>query len=262
MVKFCSLVSGSSGNATFLKCDETRILIDCGISARKAEVLLDSIGEKASQLSGILVTHEHSDHISGIRVLSKKYQIPIYATPQTWNAMGTVREACGARVREIEAQVPFTIGKVEIEPFEIPHDAAQPVCYSIYAENKKISVATDMGRIVAGLAEKLRQSDVVLLEANYDEEMLQSGPYPYYLKQRIAGNHGHLSNEQASRMACALACSGTRRIILGHLSEKNNLPQLAYDTVAQALTYSGFEPGENIYLSVAERYTPSNLIEL
>ncbi|MFA7636709.1 MAG: MBL fold metallo-hydrolase [Monoglobales bacterium] len=256
MAKFCSIVSGSSGNALFLEHKNTKILIDCGISCARICAALKSIHVNPAEINGIVVTHEHSDHISGVRVFSNKFGCSVYAGERTLGNM-TCFDA-----QAVKSGESFEIGDIGIRPFDIPHDAAEPFGYSFMLGGLSISVATDMGKINAEVAEAIRGSEVVFLEANHDREMLLTGPYPYYLKERIIGVEGHLSNDQSASLAAALARTGTTKIILGHLSDTNNTPELALKTVADALSESGLEVGKDIVLDVAERYSIGNIYEL
>lgn len=256
MSKFCSLVSGSSGNALYLEHKNTKILIDCGISCARICEALKSIEVDPAEIRGIVVTHEHSDHVSGIRVFSNKFGSRVYAGEKTLENISCYD---GEAVSEEHA---FAIGDIEITPFDIPHDAAQPFGYTFMLGGLKMAVATDMGRIDARVAEMLRGSEFVFLEANHDTEMLLTGPYPYYLKERVKGSEGHLSNDQSASLAAALARTGTSKIVLGHLSNTNNTPQLAMQTVANALESGGFKIGSDIMLDVAKRHLISCKYEL
>jgi phosphoribosyl 1,2-cyclic phosphodiesterase len=254
MFKFCSLYSGSSGNAIFIAYRNTKILVDAGLSGKKIMAALTAIGEKPAELNAVIVTHEHIDHIRGAGIISRKLNIPIYANPKTWEAMehllGPIRLD---NKKHFMTPNFFEVGSIGVQPFLIPHDAAEPVGLSFVANGKKVTIATDIGHITGDLLKNLEQSHLVLLESNHDVEMLQNGSYPYYLKRRILSDHGHLSNDAAGEAAVHLADKGTRRFVLGHLSKENNLPQLAYDSVSQALSRSGLKTGVDIHLAVAYR---------
>lgn len=250
MIKFVSLVSGSSGNSTFVSDGRTNILIDCGMSGKALEKSLESIGEKASDISALLITHEHIDHVKGAGVISRKYGIPIYATAGTHMAMeiGKIKDEC-----RFVIDGEFEVGSIGIKAFSIPHDAAEPVGYSLFSGGEKVSVATDIGHMSDRLIDSIMGSGRVLLEANHDIEMLRLGSYPYQLKQRILGDNGHLSNDTAAETAVRLAEGGTRAIMLGHLSNENNYPQIAYNTVLNRLRADKID----ISLCVADRYSPT-----
>ncbi len=263
MIKFCSLYSGSSGNSIFVASGETKLLTDAGLSGRKIINALNSIGEDPSQLSAILVSHEHSDHIKGAGVLSRKFNLPIYASEGTWQAMegliGVVDECNKIRFSSYE---PFMIGDIRVTPFLIPHDAAEPVGFSFEASGKKATIATDIGCINTDLLSYFEDSDLLLLESNHDAQMLKVGPYPWYLKQRIASSHGHLSNEAAGEVIAYMAQKGTKCFLLGHLSQENNFPELAYQTVCNALGEKCLEVGTDVTVEVALRDKVGKVIEI
>jgi phosphoribosyl 1,2-cyclic phosphodiesterase len=263
MFKFCSLSSGSSGNSIFIAYRNTKILVDAGLSGKKISAALTAIGENPAELNAVVITHEHIDHIRGAGIISRKLNIPIYANPKTWKAMehllGPVRLD---NQKHFTSQNPFEVGSIGVQPFLIPHDAAEPVGLSFVAGGKKVTIATDIGYLSGDLLKNMEQSHLVLLESNHDLEMLQNGSYPYYLKHRILSDHGHLSNDAAGEAAVYLANRGTCRIILGHLSKENNLPQLAYDSVAQALSRSGLKTGTDIHLAVAYRDLVGNAVNI
>lgn len=259
MIKFQSIVSGSSGNCTLVCCDKTKILIDCGISGKKITAYLNDMGINPEEIDSILVTHEHIDHTSGVGIISRKYHIPIIASEGTWEGMeiGKIPEE---NMRVFSKNNSMEIGRVRVTPFDIPHDAMQPTGYVMEAENKKFAIATDIGHITDGIFENLSGCDAVLLESNYDENMLHTGPYPVHLKQRIEGQRGHLANKDAGILASYLAKNGTKKIMLGHLSNENNSPEIAFSEVARELEFSGIQPGKDVMLSVAPRYDISENI--
>ena len=260
MIKFCSLVSSSKGNSALISDGRTNILVDCGISRKKTVDALTRVGVRACDIDAILVTHEHSDHIGGIGVMSRGFDIPVYANELTWEAM---RESVGAisekNVKCFSNSDEFEINGACISPFKTPHDAADSVGYCIDIGNLKTAVATDMGHLSEEVMKRLEDRDIVLLEANHDVEMLKNGRYPVPLKKRILGDRGHLSNDVSAQIAVRLLKSGTRAILLGHLSEENNLPQIAYDVVRNALTGAGAVIDRDIRLAVASRYDVSGM---
>ncbi len=250
MVRFLSLVSGSSGNASLITDGNTTILIDCGLSGKKLTEQMSAIGLCPSDLSGILITHEHTDHTKGAGVVSRKYNIPIYTTQGTFDAMkiGAVSE------ENFHAIVPdstFDIGTISITPFSIPHDAAAPVGFSFFTENKKYTLATDIGCMTEQLYCKICGCDSIILESNHDVDMLRYGDYPYHLKERILGKKGHMSNDLTAETAIRLAKDGTKHIMLAHLSHENNTPEIAKITTESALRAAHFD---NVELTVAGRY--------
>lgn len=250
MVKFVSLVSGSSGNCTFISDGRTKLLVDCGMSGKALEKSLNDIGECAADIAAILVTHEHIDHVKGVGIISRRYDIPIYSSTGTHGAMeiGKVKDE-----NRYFTSDSFEIGNIGVSAFAIPHDAAQPQGYSFFLGGEKLSVATDIGHMTDDIIQALKGSNRILLEANHDVDMLKMGTYPFSLKQRILGDRGHLSNDSAAQCAVLLANSGTKSIMLGHLSDENNYPQIAYNTVMNKLRAEKID----ISLCVADRYTPT-----
>lgn len=247
-----SLISGSSGNSTLISYGSTHILVDCGMSGKRLEQLLSQIGMRGADLSAIVVTHEHIDHISGVGVVSRRYNLPVYATEQTHSAMNVGRLS-EDNIRIVEPDRPFDINDICVNAFSIPHDAAAPVGYRFFCGKEKLAVATDIGIMTDELFDSLSGSDRVLLEANHDIDMLLHGGYPEPLKARILGNAGHMSNALSAKTALALARRGTKHIMLAHLSDENNTPALAYETVKSALDADGAERGD-LDLLVAKRY--------
>lgn len=247
------LFSGSSGNAIFIRSERTKILIDAGVSGKRLESALCSIGETPDDIKGILITHEHSDHIQGAGVMSRKHGIPIYATAPTWEACGTKLGNIPARFIKVISKTDFYIDDLMIEPYDIPHDAADPVGYCVSRGTRKVAVATDLGHFSREVEYRLHDCDLVLLEANHDTDMLDAGRYPYELKQRIKSRRGHLSNDDAADAAVRLAAAGVSSILLGHLSQENNLEQLAFRSVTDALLAGGIQPGHDISLGLAFR---------
>jgi len=265
-MRMCSIASGSSGNCIYIGSSRNHILIDAGISGKRVEAGLHSLKLTGHDVNGILVTHEHSDHIKGLGVLARKYDIPIYATPGTIEAVkatGSLGKIEESLFVEIQADTSFIIGDLEIAPFRVSHDAAEPVAYRVECGNKSMAVATDLGIYTEYTVDKLKGLDVLLLEANHDIHMLEVGAYPYYLKQRISGDRGHLSNESAGKLLCRLLHDHLEAIQLGHLSKENNYAKLAYETVKleMMLGDTSYKP-EDFRLSVASRDDVSECIEI
>lgn len=249
MIRFCNLYSGSSGNSTYIEYNDTRILIDAGVSCQKIIKGLADINVSFDQINGILVTHEHADHVKGLTTISKKFNTPIYATSKTWTQMSLLKLPEYNHVT-FNANENFELGELKIHPFSIPHDAADTCAFNITAGDKKITVATDIGHVTKEIYENFLGSDVLLLESNYDPNTLSYSSYPYFLKRRISSDLGHLSNDVASKVIKKLYDeTGINRIILGHLSKENNFPELAYQTVVNAFG----EMPKGFHLSVAQR---------
>ena len=244
-MRLCSIASGSSGNCIYVGSDATHLLVDVGISGKKTEKGLKELELTGQDIDGILITHEHADHIQGLGVITRKYGIPIYATGGTIRAMkdcaglGSVDPELFHEVREDQK---FIIKDLTINPMRISHDAAQPVAYRIAYGSRRVAVCTDLGVYNDYTVECLKGMDALLLEANHDVNMLQVGPYPYYLKQRILGDRGHLSNENTGRLLCRILHDKMKAILLGHLSKENNLPELAYESVRMEINM-----GDNPY---------------
>lgn len=244
-MRLCSIASGSSGNCIYVGSETTHLLVDAGISGRRTENGLKELGLTGKDIDGILVTHEHADHIQGLGVLSRKYEIPIYATRGTIEAIlkaGGQGSPDRELFHEVKEDTRFVLKDLTVNPMHISHDAAQPVGYRISYGNKRVAVCTDLGYYNDYTVECLKGMDALLLEANHDVNMLQVGPYPYYLKQRILGERGHLSNENSGRLLCRILHDGLKTVLLGHLSKENNLPELAYESVRMEINM-----GDNPY---------------
>lgn len=265
-MRLCSIASGSSGNCTYVGSEATHLLVDVGISGKRTEAGLKELELTGADIDGILVTHEHSDHISGLGVFCRKYEIPIYATKGTIQAIlhnGGKNVPDASLFREIEADKKIIIKDLTVSPMRISHDAAEPVAYRIGYEGKRVAVCTDLGFYNDYTVECLKGLDAILLEANHDVNMLQVGPYPYYLKQRILGDRGHLSNENSGRLLNRVLHDNLKAVVLGHLSKENNLPQLAYEAVRLEITLGeGPYKAEDFYIQVAKRSEISQVIEV
>jgi Metal-dependent hydrolases of the beta-lactamase superfamily I len=233
-MRFVNIASGSNGNCTYIESGESRILIDVGISAKKLEESLNELDVKTSELTGIMITHEHSDHIKGLGLVSKKYQIPLYATEETFEAMKNTSSCKDIPTEIMNSILPdkkFKLDNFIIDPIAISHDAVNPVAYKIDDGKYKAAVVTDLGHYNEYIVDKLTQLDIILLEANHDVRILEAGKYPYYLKKRILGNNGHLSNNMAGQLLNCIIHDKLKTIFLGHISHKNNYEDLAYETV-------------------------------
>ena len=262
MLNFCSLYSGSSGNCLFVETDSTKVLIDCGTSLKKVVEGLSKIDKNITDIDAILVTHEHSDHVQSLGNASKKYDIPVYVNFETLEAMPKQKEKIALYNQNLfEIGKEFTIGDLAINAFSIPHDAANACGFNIFNKKTKLTVATDLGHMDNALFSNLKESSFILLESNYDPEILKCSNYPYILKQRISGPKGHLSNSSAGKTISELTKSNLKEVMLGHLSKENNFPELAYQTVVEELEKNNVDLNE-IRVSVANRYNPSKVIKI
>ncbi len=263
MINFCSIFSGSSGNCLFINSNHTKILIDAGVSCKKVCEGLESIGTSITDIDAILVTHEHSDHVQSIGTVSQKYNIPVYANLETWNAMEKQRNKIDPHnIHTFENDTDFKLNDLTIHPFSTPHDAANPCGFNIHNDSKKLSIATDLGYMDNRLISQLYDSSFVFLESNYDPEILKVSKYPFSLKQRISGPQGHLSNSTAGKtISNLLQKNNLKEVMLGHLSKENNFPELAYQTVANELIENDNDLAI-LQLSVANRHSPSKVVNI
>lgn len=262
-IEFATIASGSKGNCIYIGTQNTKILVDAGLSGKKVEQGLDELGLKGEDIDAIFVTHEHNDHVDGIGVLSRRYDIPVYATEGTWDGMpekvGQIRES---NKRAVYANEICAFNEFSICPFGIPHDAAQPVGYRINAYEKTITIATDIGHITDSVKENCRDCDLLLLESNHDVDMVHKGPYPYPLKRRVLGDYGHLSNENCAKVLTDVSTSRLKYVILGHLSNENNTPMLAFNTSRSHMQEEGIEIGGDINMYVAAPFGVKRRIEI
>lgn len=230
-MRYCSLGSGSKGNATVVEYAQTRLLVDCGFSLRATEQRLAAAGLSARQLSAILVTHEHSDHISGVQRLARRYQLPVYMTAGTRRALKDFE----LPYERIDLDCLFVIGDISIHPVAVPHDAREPCQFIFDSGEHRFGVLTDTGAITPWIIERYSGLDALFLEANYDPHMLAEGPYPPSLRARVGGDLGHLSNQQAAELLRAIDKAQLKHVAIAHISEKNNRPDLALDELGKAL---------------------------
>lgn len=262
MFNFCSLYSGSTGNSLFIESDNTKLLIDSGVSAKKVVDGLTSINVDISDIDAILVTHEHSDHIQSLGTISKKFNIPVYANSKTWDAMPVQKNKINEKNQKVfYSNENFEIGDILIHSFSIPHDAADPCGFNLTYNNNKMSIATDIGHMTNSILQSLENSKFLMLEANYDPEVLKCSNYPYLLKTRIAGPNGHLSNSLAGKTVSHLINFGLENVVLGHLSKENNFPELAYKTVLEELAVYNYSDND-IKIEVAKRDAPIGIVNV
>jgi len=263
LVRFSVLASGSTGNAIYVGTDRVSVLIDVGITGKQAEAALQEIGVKPSELTAILVTHEHVDHIKGIGVMARRYNLPIYANEKTWaeleGQIGTIREE---QKRLFETGEKQELEDLGIESFGISHDAAEPMGFCFYHGNKKLSVATDLGYVSSRIVETIRGADAYIFEANHDVEMLRMSQYPWSVKRRILSDVGHLSNESAGEALCDFLQGQAERVFLAHLSKENNMMELARLTVKNILEEKGLKVGDDVHLRETYPDRPTRLEEL
>lgn len=257
MARFCSLFSSSSGNCTYIGSSGGGVLIDAGVSAKQISLKLNSVGVSEKDIGAVFVTHEHSDHIKGLRVFASKFNIPVYATE------GTLRELEKSGVLNGNFSVFPIDGEIEcngqlISAFRTSHDVAESCGFSVTtSDGRKICIATDTGIVTDEMRAALTGCDLALVESNHDIGMLRNGSYPYMLKRRILSDVGHLSNLACGEFVTELVKSGTTRLVLGHLSKENNIPSLAYRTTKSALDCMGAEENRDYILKVASYTEPT-----
>ena len=231
-MRFASIGSGSRGNATLISHKDTTLLVDCGFSARETEKRLQRLQLEANKLTAIVLTHEHADHINGVRVLARKHNLPVYATAGT--AAHLAADVMDL-VTEFSSHEMFSVGDIEIQPFPVPHDAREPSQFVFHNGQHKLGLLTDVGSITPVIEEHLTGCDALLLEANHDRDMLDQGDYPEHLKYRVSGRLGHLNNVQSAKLLEKIDTSRLQHIVAMHLSEKNNSPNIVRPLFAQAL---------------------------
>ena len=262
-MRSCILASGSKGNCLFIEAGKTRILVDCGLTMKDTIARLESVNVEISTICAILVTHEHSDHCKGVGTISKKFNIPVYFYFDNYQ---NLNKACGGVNQELHRYYylqNFKIGDIEITPFELPHDSYKNVGFSFTYNNQKVSIATDLGTVTLDTLSHLKQSTICYLEANHDLEMLSKNPrYSAVLKQRIKSNNGHLCNIDCAKAVVELAISGTKQVVLCHLSEENNTPLLAYTTVKNILNKNDIIEGKHIAVDVAMQQSVGTMFSL
>ncbi|MFV0560650.1 MAG: MBL fold metallo-hydrolase [Enterococcus sp.] len=243
--KISILASGSSGNSFYIETDKKRLLVDAGLSGKKITELMAQVERTPADLDGILVTHEHRDHIHGVGVLARKYHLDIYANEQTWEAMDPLIGKVPVEQKNIfDMGKVLTFGDLDVESFGVSHDAAAPQFYRFYKDGRSFVILTDTGYCSDHMRGIIKDADGYLMESNHDLEMLRMGPYPWNLKQRILGDRGHLSNEDGAQVMTEVIGDRTKRIYLGHLSKENNLKELAHLTMEDTLRYKDLGVGE------------------
>lgn len=261
-IKFISLGSGSSGNCYYLGTDTYGILIDAGTGIHTIKKTLKGFGISMETIRAVFVTHDHSDHIKATGHLGEKLGIPIYSTPKVHQGINKnycMTKKLSASVRHLHKEEPMQLEDFNITAFEVPHDGTDNVGYCIQIEDKTFSFLTDLGHITPTAAHYICKANYLIIEANYDEEMLKMGPYPAYLKERIAGANGHMSNHETAEFLAENINEGLKHVWLCHLSKDNNHPELAYKTVEYALHCKGIIVGKDIEVTALKRTTPSEV---
>ncbi|RXJ02809.1 MBL fold metallo-hydrolase [Anaerobacillus alkaliphilus] len=260
-LKFSVLASGSTGNAIYVATEKQRILVDAGLSGKAMEELFKKIDCCPSELDAILVSHEHSDHIKGVGILARKYDIPIYANEKTWQAMeGHLGKVSLDQKFVFRMEETRAFGDLDIESFGVSHDAAEPMFYVFHHEGKKLSVITDTGYVSDRMKGTIKESDVYIFESNHDMNMLRMGKYPWSVKRRILSDVGHVSNEDAAIALAEVIGTKKTRVYLAHLSKDNNMKDLAHLTVKQTLAEQGHEVGDDLRLFDTDPAKPTELV--
>lgn len=257
-IQFSILASGSSGNCTYVESATTRIMVDAGLSGKRIEALFRQIDREVRDLDAILVTHEHSDHIKGVGILSRKYNLPIYANRKTWQAMeGKLGKIAPELIHYIEPETMMTIGDIDIQSYEVSHDAIHPQFYAFQKAKKQFVMLTDTGYVSDKLRSQLKNASAYLIESNHEVEILRYGKYPWSLKQRILSDKGHLSNEDGALAMLDLIGENTDAVYLGHLSRDNNTKEIAMSSFSDTLLYhdSGVGVDYQIFMTDPEQAT-------
>lgn len=258
-LRFSVLASGSTGNAFYIESDEQRLLVDAGLSGKQMDKLFGEISVDPAKLTGILVTHEHSDHIKGLGIIARKYNLPIYANTKTWKAMErsigklTLDQKFHFEMGEVK-----TFGDIDIESFGVSHDAVEPMFYTFNKGEKKVALVTDLGYVSERIKKTVENADAYIFEANHDVEMLRMGRYPWSVKRRILGDSGHVSNEDCGLALADIISNETRRVYLAHLSQDNNMKDLARMSVDHVLK----ERGIQLELHDTDPFSPTPIYEV
>lgn len=262
-MRYSILASGSTGNSFFIGTEQTRLLVDVGLSAKQIEALMKEIGEDPAQLHGILITHEHSDHIKGLSVFARRYQLPIYCNYATWQAITRiVKDLDDHPVQFFQTGDKHQFGDLHVESFGISHDAAEPMGFVFTYGEKKLSFVTDLGYVSDKIKERIYNSDVFVMEANHDVQMLRMGSYPWHLKRRILSDSGHLSNDACADALIDVIGKATQKVYLAHLSKENNMIPLANMTVTQTLAEAGIDVTSKVRINDTYPDKPTKVDQL
>ncbi|QTD40147.1 MBL fold metallo-hydrolase [Sporosarcina sp. Te-1] len=260
-MRFSVLASGSTGNSIYIETDGYAFLVDAGLSAKRMEQQLESIGRSMKQVNGIFVTHEHSDHIKGIGVLARRYGMPIYANRKTWAAMdGLVGEIPTEQRFHFDMESVQSFGSLDVQSFAVSHDAADPMFYVFHESDRKLALITDTGYVSDRMKGHIQGADAFVFESNHDVSMLQMGRYPWSVKRRILSDVGHVSNEDAAVAMSEVVALKETRIYLSHLSKDNNMKDLAQMSVSQTLQTCGIVTGEHVHLFDTDAEKPTELV--
>lgn len=262
-LRFCSFSSGSSGNCYLIKSEKTAILVDAGISGKKIYEGLEATGTPREQLAALLITHEHTDHTKSILTLMKREKkMKVYANSGTWSKIS--HEICNTQKEIFETGETFFIGEIMVRSFLVSHDAAEPVGFTFSSQGKQISIVTDTGCTNEDIISEIKDADILVLEANHDVDMLKIGRYPWFLKKRVLGKEGHLSNAAAGETILKLMseCNKERLVLLAHLSKENNFPEMAYQTVKNILEEADYYIGKHLKLNIVSRDDMSLIYEI
>ncbi|SET15819.1 Phosphoribosyl 1,2-cyclic phosphodiesterase [Salinibacillus kushneri] len=262
-LEFSVLASGSTGNAFYVGTDQQKLLVDAGLSGKQMEKLFAEIHKDPNDLDGILVTHEHRDHIHGLGIMARRYRLPIYANEKTWKAMeGKIGDIKLDQKFTIDMETTETFGDIDVETFGVSHDAAEPMFFVFHHNGKRVALVTDTGYVSERIKKTVEDADVYIFEANHDIEMLRMGKYPWNIKRRILGDHGHVSNEDSALALTDVIGNETKRVYLAHLSQDNNMKDLARMSVSQILNERGFHVGRNIELHDTDPRVPTPIYQV
>lgn len=262
-MRFSILASGSSGNATYIETEHSRLLVDVGLSGKQLEKALHSIDVDPASITALMISHEHSDHIKGLGVFTRRYQIPVYLNQATWKALPKrIGEIPPHLIHLVETGHSFTLLDLYVDTFPISHDAAEPIAFTFTHQRERLAVVTDLGYVNQKIIDRIRGADTIIWESNHDIEMLRMGRYPWNIKRRILSDIGHLSNQDAGEALVQLLQGVGEKVFLAHLSKDNNLAELAQLTVKNILTDAGFQMGRDIQLFQTYEDRPTKIHEV
>ncbi|SDK22391.1 MBL fold metallo-hydrolase [Sediminibacillus albus] len=262
-LSFSVLASGSTGNAFYIATEKEKILVDAGVSGKELERLLAEVDIDPNSLTKLLVTHEHSDHIKGLGIMARRYQLPIFANEKTWKAMaGSIGKIALDQKFLFNMEETKTFGDLDVESFGVSHDAAEPMFFTFHHEGKKVALVTDLGYVSERIKKTVENADAYIFESNHDVSMLRMGRYPWNVKRRILGDSGHVSNDDCALALSEIIGDQTKRIYLAHLSKDNNMKELARMSVQNYLSEYGFSIGDKLHLHDTDPKVPTPLYEV